>query len=243
MLFLDLITSSLSPAQGESSTDSPALSLQSKQLPSPSLSQPPSQKTSPQDNPTRSPLPTADPIITNGSGTKNSDSAKRPNPSSTSGPIPKKRKVDSSPEHLPSPVLENNVIIEERVKPIISPIRLASGNSSSGSGSSPRENGIPEQYRQDFAKHKSRSKPHRHRHHHHKQQQQPRGSSQPLQDRHHHHHRHQDRERERERGRSWEEVGYEERERGRSREEVGYEKRPRQEHSSKGRRTEYERYR
>lgn len=197
----------LSPEPGTSS-GSPAVAIQSKLLPSPSLSQ----RTSPNN---ASPLTAANQIITNGGKAKNPVSPKSLKRQTTtiSSPAPKRKKVGScSPEAL---VLENSV----SSKPVISPIRVmgaSSGDTSSeGTGSSPRENGIPEQYRQDFTKHKGRSKVHRHHHHR---------SSKPHHERHHHRH-------------------HQERGRGRDREEVGQDRRRRDQPSSKRRRTEFERYR
>lgn len=97
----------------------------------------------------------------------------------------KKRKRSRSPSH--SPILEKKARNPEQLKPIISPIRVASrvassGDSLSDGSGSPRQNGVPKQYRRNNNKHKesvhkTRRKEHRHRHHkvHH-------------QERHHHRH-------------------------------------------------------
>lgn len=234
--FSDSSNPGLSPAERDagSSTESPAPPSQSKLLSSPSFSQPASQKSSPQNDIPPFSLPaTANQIVANGGKAKGPVSPKRQSnaTTATSSPAPKKRKVDTlSPDPALSPVIETDKN-EERVKPIISPIRVAKASgsdTSSETGSSPRENGIPEQYRQDFTQHKQRSKAHRHHHHHHHHHR----SSKPQHDR-HHHHRQQEREREsRERDR--------ERERVRDRED---DRRRRDQPSSKARRTEYERYR
>ena len=144
------------------SYESPPTSLQSKPQPN-SLAKTLSQKTS-----SLSPVP---PPVTNGSRKDSITPVKNIKHHHAAFSPPRRKKPSSSPERIHSPVSDKNIHSPDyRVKPVISPIRMVSSGESYSDGSvpSPKENGIPEQYRKDFTKHKSRSKHHHHRHHHHR---------------------------------------------------------------------------
>lgn len=165
-----------------------------------------SQKLSPQNS---SVSPSGNPLLKNSVSPIARNPKHALNNSSPSSPPPKKIKISCSPDLPPSssppPVpLNSSPATTDHTKPIISPIRVAkkqaaeaSYNSKSFSDSysegsehspGPRENGIPEQYRRDFSKHKSRSK---HHHHHSSRSSSAKGH---RESRHHHHRRHQHQE-------------------------------------------------
>lgn len=155
------VGTSLSPADerkasGSKSSPNATCPIQSRLQPSPLLQ---SISTSPR-NANHGTPPN---MITNGKKTKTSPKASKHSlPPSPSSPAYKKRKRSSSPD-LKSP----GISVKNK---IISPIRVAptGGPGDSGAESSPKENGIPLQYRRDYSKHNNQSsRSHRHTHHHH----------------------------------------------------------------------------